>query len=420
MSDLSLTDWLQRLEQQHPVSIDLGLERVGEVAQRLGLGHHATAKVITVAGTNGKGSFVASLDAMLRRHGCRVGCYTSPHLLQFNERVVIDGHAVDDSALVQAFERIAVASEGISLSYFEYTTLAGLLVFAENALDFIILEVGLGGRLDAVNIINTDLAIITSIALDHQDYLGDTRELIAAEKAGILRESTPLISAEADLVALLPEVEQQRKMALIGRDFTLIEADDHKHWHFNSEALSLSDIPDNGLSMHSQAAAIVACQWLLADKAQEALIEQALADVKLAGRFQQIQREDGIHVVLDVAHNPQAAALLHHRLQALPLEKGKKRIAVFHALEDKAISEIIELLKDDMTAWFIGGLNHPRASKVEDLDSLLRQAGCTMISTNKNMRQALSRALSMCQGGDQIIAFGSFFVVAELLTRVNR
>lgn len=420
MSNLSLADWLQRLEQQHPVSIDLGLERVGKVAQRLALGHHATAKVITVAGTNGKGSFVASLAAILQQHGCRVGCYTSPHLLHFNERVVIDGKAVDDAVLIDAFERIDAARKDISLSYFEFTTLAGLFVFAAHTLDYIILEVGLGGRLDAVNIIDADLAVITSIGLDHQQYLGDTRECIAAEKAGILRATTPLISAEADLLQLLPAVEDHRKMALIGRDFSLQEADDGKHWHFSSPSLAIQHLVDNGLSIHSQAAAIIACQWLLAEKVQSQAIEAALHAVQLAGRFQQIQREDGIHVVLDVAHNPQAAALLHHRLQTLPLAKGRKRIAVFHALEDKAIAEIIALLKDDMTAWFIGGLHHPRASQVEDLDNLLRQAGCTMISTNKNIRQAFSRALSLCQAGDQIIAFGSFFVVAELLTRVNR
>lgn len=420
MTMQSLNDWLQRLEQQHPVTIDLGLERVAEVAKLLAVGQHATAKIITVAGTNGKGSFVASTAAILEKHGYRVACYTSPHLLRFNERVVINGQAVDDATLVQAFERIENARGDISLSYFEFTTLTALVIFADQPLDYIILEVGLGGRLDAVNIVDADLAIITSIALDHQDYLGDTRELIAAEKAGILRDKTPLISAEADLLQLLPTVAEGREIALIGRDFSVEESADAKHWHYANATLTLNNLADNGLSIHSQAAAIMACQWLLADQLEQQRVEQALQQVQLAGRFQQIVRDDGIHIVLDVAHNPQAANLLRHRLQTIPLAPGKKRIAVFHALEDKAIAEIIDILKDDMTAWFIGGLNHPRASKVENLDKLLREAGCHMISTNKNMRQALSRALSMCQEGDQIIAFGSFFVVADLLTRVNR
>jgi dihydrofolate synthase / folylpolyglutamate synthase len=418
MNDKSLADWLAHLETQHPITIDLGLDRITQVAQGLQL-ERQTAKVITVAGTNGKGSFIASLDALLRAHGKQVACYTSPHLIQFNERIVVNGEQASDEQLVQAFQQVEAARQNISLSYFEFTTLAALLIFAQADLDFILLEVGLGGRLDAVNILAPDLAVITSIGLDHQEYLGDTRELIAKEKAGILREATPLISAEADLLELLPSLNNgQRAIDLIQRDFTV--QNQAATWQLSYGDKQFHHLPDNGLSINSQAAAIVACYQLLAEQTSQSLIEQVLQSLHLPGRFQKVVREDGVQIVLDVAHNPQAAQLLHQRLQAMPLPAGGKRIAVFHALQDKDRETIMRILKDDMGAWFLGELDHPRASKIEDLVAILQAQGCHMISTSKNMRQALSRALSMCKAGDQIIAFGSFFVVAELLPRVTR
>lgn len=412
-----LASWLAYLEQQHPIEIELGLQRIGEVAKRLAL-DFSHASVVTVAGTNGKGSFVASLNALLLSHQQQVACYTSPHLMQFNERIVINNEMVSDADLIQAFERVEQAKQGTSLSYFEFITLAALLIFSEaKQLDVVILEVGLGGRLDAVNILDPDLAIITSIGLDHQDYLGDTREAIAAEKAGIVREQTPLISAEADLLNLLPELEQGRELQLIGRDFSV--QTEAERWRFQNESHQLEGLYDNGLSLHSQAAAIIAAERLLETFDAER-VANVYSGLHLPGRFQKLRNKDGIDIVLDVAHNPQAAALLKQRLAKMPLPQGAKRIAVFNILADKNAKDVIETLKEDMTAWFIGELDHPRASRVEDLLELLQEQNIALVSTSKNLRQAYSRALSMTQTGDQIIIFGSFFVVADLLPRVLR
>lgn len=417
MKHPDLASWLSYLEQQHPVEIELGLQRITEVAERLKL-DFSHCQVVTVAGTNGKGSFIASLNALLMAAGQQVGCYTSPHLLQFNERIVINNEMVSDADLMQAFEQVEQAKQGVSLSYFEFTTLAALLLFAEaKQLNTLLLEVGLGGRLDAVNIVEPDLAVITSIGLDHQDYLGDTRAAIAAEKAGILRAQTALISAEADLLELLPTVEDNRQLHLIGRDFSVQQ--EAKHWRFESAALQVDELSDNGLSLPSQAAAIVAANQLLANFSAES-VAATWSELSLPGRFQTLQSKEGIDIVLDVAHNPQAAKLLKQRLAHMPLPAGAKRIAIFTMLADKNASAVIEILKDDITAWFVGELNHPRARSVESMVELLREQNIAMISTSKNLRQAYSRAVSMSQAGDQIIIFGSFFVVADLLPRVSR
>lgn len=417
MKHPDLASWLSYLEQQHPVEIDLGLQRINEVASRLEL-DFSHAKVVTVAGTNGKGSFVASLNALLRAQGQSVACYTSPHLMRFNERIVLDDLMVSDEALMQTFELVEQAKQGVSLSYFEFTTLSALLLFSQaKHLDTIILEVGLGGRLDAVNIVAADLAIITSIGLDHQDYLGDTREAIAAEKAGILREHTPLIAAEADLLALLPNLAVGRELQLIDRDFAV--QTHGAEWEARLADKRIGGLQDRGLSLDSQAAAIVAASYLL-ESFDVHSVAKVYADLSLPGRFQKLESKEGVTIVLDVAHNPQAAALLKRRLAVMPLPAGAKRIAIFNILADKDAEAVIETLKDDMTAWFLGELEHPRASAVEGLVELLRAQNIPMISTSKNLRQAYSRALSMCQAGDQIVIFGSFFVVADLLPRVTR
>lgn len=412
----SLAEWLSYLEQQHPLEIELGLERITQVANRLHW-DFSQQQIVTVAGTNGKGSFVASLNAILRAHGKQVGCYTSPHISVFNERVVINDEMVSDAALMQAFEKVEQAKQGVSLSYFEFTTLAALQVFAQqDHLEVIILEVGLGGRLDAVNIIEPNLAVITSIALDHQDYLGDTLEAIAAEKAGILREDTPVILAQENIPNLLPPIESGRFVQLIQRDFFVEQTG--REWRYKDAQYQL-DLNDNGLSLASQAAAIVAANQLL-KPLQIDNVKNSLQQLFLPGRFQTHKNAAGIDFVLDVAHNPQAAELLKQRLSLMPLPAGAKRIAIFNMLADKNAASVIEILKDDMTAWFLGELDHPRARSAEELAAVLREQGCQMISTSKNLRQALSRALSMCQEGDQIVIFGSFFVVADLLARVTR
>lgn len=414
MPERSLSQWLLDIEQQHGNAIELGLERIAEVAARLGLGRFA-GRVVTVAGTNGKGSFVAGLAAILQAHGLSTCCYTSPHLLHFNERIVIDGRPASDADIVAAFERVEQARQDTALTYFEFTTLAALLLMAEAATDVVILEVGLGGRLDAVNIIEPDIAVITSIDLDHQAFLGDTRAAIAAEKAGILRQHTPLYCAEADFLALCPAVDNGRLLVLKDRDFTVTHSDGH--WQMHSPLLAaLPAMTDNGLSPDSLATAALVAASLLGEQLQPDRLSGALASASLPGRFQRFVR-DGVELIVDVAHNRQAAALLHRRLG---LQPAARRLAVLHLLNDKDVAAIVAELAGDFAGWFVGGLAHPRASDGEYLADTIRACDSAPVSISKNLHQALARALSLSRPGDQIVVFGSFFVAAELLPGLQR
>lgn len=414
----TLSAWLNWLEQQHHTAIDLGLERVSLVAARLGL-NEFDATVITVAGTNGKGSFVASLASILRSHGHRVAAYTSPHLLTFNERINLDGALVTDFQLLDAFNHVDQSCQGVSLTYFEFTTLAAFYLFQQQGFDEIILEVGLGGRLDAVNIITPDYAVITSIGLDHQEYLGNTRDAIAFEKCGILRESTPLFSAEINPPATLMQAIDSHPGWQIGRNFFISEAG--STWTLNAPEIFAGNITieSNGLSIPSQAAAICCSYQLLGKKVDPECIKKSLNGLSLAGRFQRFE-ENGVTIILDVAHNVQAVELLQSRLRALPLPPDGKRVAVFNMLVDKDVSSIIKLLSHDFAAWFLGDIDNPRAGRIDDLSKMLYENGQSKVSCSKNIRQAYARALSVCQPGDQIVAFGSFYVVSELLSRLKK
>ncbi|CAA0091024.1 Dihydrofolate synthase/folylpolyglutamate synthase [BD1-7 clade bacterium] len=414
----TLQQWLDWLEHQHPKLIDLGLERVSAVAERLGL-ISPTATVVTVAGTNGKGSFVHSLGALLKASGQRAGLFTSPHLLAFNERILVDGQQASDNTIMLAFDAIFQASQqlDISLSYFEYSTLAAFYVFNQDNLDFWVLEVGLGGRLDAVNILTPDYAVITSIGLDHMEYLGDTREKIAFEKCGILREQTPFICLEPDAPDVLSAAFSSHHSLVIERDFEVVES---------SDTVTLTDrirqcqivVPQTGLSPASVSGALMlATHWLDIELGDDTAISAALASHQLAARFQRFA-VDGIEVVADVAHNPQSAELLHQRLSQLPLKDGAKRIAVFTMLNDKDMNAVIDCLKDDFKAWFTAELDNPRARLASDVANAIHNRGIHMISVSKNLRQAFARARSLCQPDDQIVIFGSFFVVAELLPKL--
>ncbi|WP_299082845.1 folylpolyglutamate synthase/dihydrofolate synthase family protein [uncultured Paraglaciecola sp.] len=426
MKHESLAAWLQWLEQQHSKEIDMGLSRVAEVAARLQLTpqFHASSKVVTVAGTNGKGSFVTTLQTLLLAQGKSVASYTSPHLLTFNERMVINGVMASDEQIMQAFELVYAALEDTSLSYFEYTTLAAMVLFQQQNVEYCIFEVGLGGRLDAVNILPPDYAVITSIGIDHCDYLGDTLEAIAAEKCGILRENTPLICAEAQAPKFLQEACNHHPSAVINDDFCYqylpASANENQQWQYSNKHThtDYGPLPDNGLSLSSQAAALYFVEQTLGLGLTQPVLD-SLHALSLAGRFQRFQKE-GVEIVLDVAHNVQAVSLLKQRLALhLPLAQGKKRIAVFAMLKDKDVTQVIGLLKDDIAAWFVGDLKHERALAVTDLANIVHEQGIHMISVSKNMRQAFARAQSLCEPGDQIVVLGSFFTVAEILPKLE-
>lgn len=416
----NIDQWLSWLEAQHHCEIDLGLDRIVEVFQCLNI--NLDSRVITVAGTNGKGSFVALMAKLLEADGRRVACYTSPHLLDFNERIVIDGKPLDDEELLKSFQCVYDAKKDISLTYFEFTTLVALQVFANHQLDDVILEVGLGGRLDAVNIVTPDWAVITSIGIDHIEYLGSDIENIAKEKCGILRQKTPLICAESAQLNTLMMEKQARSSHFIGSEFDFSINDDGS-WDYcqqlADQTLKYQGLEDNGLSMPSQAAAFYLANLLRKENFTQDEVGDIQKNCLLPGRFARYQ-DDGVTVIMDVAHNEQAVRLLSERLSRRHMSDGAKRLAVFSCLQDKPATDMVAVLKDDIDAWFIGELKHPRAYNVAELSAQLNVQGITMVSQSKNMRQAYARARSLCAEGDEILVCGSFFSIAEILPKLMR
>lgn len=429
----SLNDWLSHLETLTGIkgqSIELGLERVVSVAKQLDVldvKNKAHAQVVTVAGTNGKGSFIAAAQQLLNTLPEPVcyGSYTSPHLIRFNERICIDGQPVSDAALIDAFERIEQAAKAVDavLTYFEYSTLAAFVIFKAQALDVILLEIGLGGRLDAVNIIEPDWAVITSIGLDHQDFLGETLEQIAFEKAGIIRPQSQVIIAEPKNYAAFNDHHAVHQGRWIDANESIVLEAETLRYTSQSQGELVVQVPDQGIAKTSQAAAFA---WFTESFASqfssvESLLEQAnsaFSQVQLNGRFQHLALND-VDYYLDVAHNAAAVKQLKARLDAHPLQEGAKRIAVFNMLKDKAIDDVIDTLKDDITAWFLVELDHPRAFAASDVAANLHEQGVHMISVSKNLAQALGRVGQFAQAGDQILIFGSFVIVGQALERLS-
>lgn len=421
-SGRSLEEWLSLLEARHPCEIDLGLERVAKVAQILNLSSPAR-QTITVAGTNGKGSAVAIMEAILVRQGRRVGAYTSPHLLRYNERVRIDGQPVSDDALCQAFAAIEVARGNTSLSYFEFGTLAALLIFAQAGLDVVLLEVGLGGRLDAVNIIDADVGIITSIALDHEIWLGDSREQIALEKAGIARANKPMVCADSDMPStLLPQLKALGAVPYVlgspefcyrreGDTLTLSCSDNNGELHTYTQ-LPLPHVP--------LPSALCAVQALLAlgESLTEQGVGEAFSATRLPGRLQQLRWRDR-NIILDVAHNPAAAQLLAQNLATY--HTGSVH-ALFAVMSDKDIGAIVSPLCPIIRHWHIAELPQtPRAAKPVDVVEILQACKPSggECSTYNDVAAAMRRALQRMQPEDTLLGFGSFFTVAAILATIE-
>jgi dihydrofolate synthase/folylpolyglutamate synthase len=422
-TNLSLNDWLLCLESMHPKAIDMGLDRVAAVAQILGLTF--SCPVITVGGTNGKGSTCAMLESILLQGGYRVGLYTSPHLIHFNERARIDGEIASDDALSAAFEKVEAARRDISLTYFEFSTLAILLLFVEAGLDAVILEVGLGGRLDAVNIIDADVSIVTSVDLDHQDYLGDTREAIGFEKAGIYRAGCVAICSDPTPPASL--IDHATKIGadlwLFGRDFNY--SGDRQQWNYGGRSLrrnSLAYPSLRGANQLLNASAALAALEVLRDRlplgAQE--VRNGLVMVELPGRFQVLPGRP--QVILDVAHNPHAAATLAQNLDNMGFFPFT--YAIFGAMSDKDVLGVISHLKDKIDHWYLTGLPLDRAADTQYLADCLRQAGVKE-STDKGAectirhfpspQEAFIEAKRIASENDRIVVFGSFLTVAGVM-----
>jgi len=417
-------EWLDYIERIHPKSIQLGLERVGKVRDALGLS--LAALIVSVAGTNGKGSTCAMLEAILLAAGYRVGLYTSPHLIRYNERVRINGVAVDDARLCAAFEAVESArierAEATALTYFEFGTLAACVIFASEPLDVLILEVGLGGRLDAVNAFDAECAVLTNVALDHMDYLGDTREEIGAEKAGIFRPMKPAICADPRPPRSVLDHARAigADLQLIGRDFGYQkEAGQWLFWGRGGRRGGLAYPALRGAGQVANAAATLAALDALRAARPVSMqdIRSGLARAELPGRFQVLPGRPT--VVLDVAHNPHATAALAENLS----EMGyfPETYAVFGMLRDKDIAGVCRALKGRISAWFVCNLDGPRGASSQVLAEAITAAGAGGdVLHFASPAAAFAAAIGRASEDDRILVFGSFYTVAEVMeTRSN-
>ena len=415
---MDLSQWLEYIQRQHPESIELGLDRVREVATRLGLGRPA-AQVITVAGTNGKGSTVAFIEAIAGAGGWKVGAYTSPHLLRYNERVRIEAEEVADDALVAAFAVVEAARGDTPLTYFEFGTLAALWLFQRASLDLVVLEVGLGGRLDAVNLVDADVAVVTTVDIDHTGWLGSDRESIGREKAGIARAWKPLVLGEVD-----PPSSVLRHAYAIGANAIRLGSDffhepvDAAHWRWREVGAELR-LPAPRLAAPPQranASTAIAALRALPRALPEAAFAQGVATATLPGRLQCLQR-DGVEIVLDVAHNPQAARELAAWLRR---RSPAPTVAVFAALADKDAAGMVQALAGQVGHWYLAGLE--QAGRGQDVEHLVARLDGTVAgvatgvsSGDARVADALARAIAAASPAGRVLVFGSFHTVTEAL-----
>ena len=418
MATRNLKQWLSYLEQLHPNEIDMGLARVQDAAQRLKLPRIAN-KIITVTGTNGKGSTCAFLASLVAQQGLTVGVYSSPHLLQYNERVRINGHDVSDEQFCEAFTAVEQARGATSLTYFEMGTLAAFWLFAHSALDVVILEVGLGGRLDAVNIVDADVAVVTNIGLDHNDWLGDTRDSVAYEKSGIFRTGHPAVCGDLDPPEqLLTQAARLiTPLLLRGRDVDLAETEHCWHWRGldkQGQALQLQNIPLLSLPLENAALALQVYALLDLSWQPEQLL-QALSTTRMQGRLQEVHIDwqgRSLRLLLDVAHNPHAAHYLAQRLKSQPI--AGQRLAVLGMLDDKDLSGVLDAMHAPISDWAVAALPSPRSCKIERLELALQQRQAR-VTAYASIAQAIEAQCAKAGTNDQIIIFGSFFTVAEAL-----
>lgn len=412
----TLAEWLVWQEALHGTEIELGLDRCRQVAANLSLLEPGFA-VVSVAGTNGKGSSVAMLDNILRKAGYRTGKYTSPHLIRYNERVQIDGFEASDEALCRAFDRINRARGDISLTYFEFGTLAALVLFREAGVDIAVLEVGLGGRLDAVNILDADVALVTSIDLDHQNWLGSTRDLIAIEKAGIFRSGRPAVCSDP-----APPQSLVDYAADLGTELTVLKRDFHTRsdageWTWSSGNQTIDHLPNpdpfNSCQIQNAAGVLTVLQQLAARfPVPDEIIRSGLAEFRLNGRFQVLPGE--LQYVLDVAHNQQAATVLLQNLRKVPAA-GRTHV-VIGMLHDKDRLAIFRILDEIASSWHTVSLCNSRGTEAETLAAELHSLDCTQpIYTHASVADALAAVRASAATGDRVLVTGSFLTVGAAL-----
>lgn len=410
MSDLKT--WLCYLEQLHPTTIDMGLERVKIIAQRLDILQPAPY-VITVAGTNGKGTTCRTLEMILLASKRKVGVYSSPHLLRFTERVRIDNQESTAQETVNAFVEIEKVRGDISLTYFEYATLAALYQFKKAKLDVVVLEVGLGGRLDATNIVDADIAVITTIDIDHVDYLGNTRESIGREKAGIFKSKSIAVVGEQNVPVTIPLVAESVNCPIytVNSDWSYQQINDNQ-WSFESPLANYHHLPIANVPLANAATAIAALSYSSLNITQDDIVK-GLKQASLVGRFQTLQHSP--LVIIDVAHNPHAATYLIKQLAQLKAKQSKtgKIRFVIGMLKDKDIKSTLSILQGDV--WYCATLYGERGCKAEVLKQYLLDKEETSVLTFDHVADAYQKAMQDAKDNDIIVVCGSFHTVAEVL-----
>jgi len=415
----TLAEWLSFVERQHSKAIELGLERVAQVYGRLRA--RIDCPVITVGGTNGKGSTCAILEAVLRASGFRTGLYTSPHLVRYNERVRIGAREAEDAELCEAFGAVEAARGSVPLTYFEFGTLAALWLFARAKPDAVVLEVGLGGRLDAVNVIDADCAVLTSIGVDHVEYLGATLESIGREKAGIFRRGRPAVVGEPEppVTVLQAADAAGARLMLIGRDFGYVrEGSQWRYWGAGGARAGLAHPAlRGGLQLRNAAVAMCALESLR-DRLPVGMqhLREGLAQVTLPGRFQVLPGRP--QVILDVAHNPQAARALAKAITETGF--APQTIAVFGMLRDKDIAGVVRELAPRVTRWHLAGLGGERGATAAELAAALGAEGVAApAAEHASAVRAFAAARGEAGESDKIIVFGSFLTVGEVMAHLE-
>jgi dihydrofolate synthase / folylpolyglutamate synthase len=406
-----LAAWLAWQERLHPLEIELGLERVRAVLSTMAL-EQPPFRVVTVGGTNGKGSCVATLEALALAAGLATGAYTSPHLLRYNERIRVNGRDASDAELVAAFEAVEAARGATSLSYFEFGTLAAFEIFRRCGIDLAILEVGLGGRLDAVNALDAEAAIVTSVGLDHLEWLGPDRDSIGREKGGIFRPGRPAVIGDRDPPTSLLQAAGNGALR-IGRDFDWSE--DGAGWRWQSAALEFPGLPRGPLRapalLDNAACAIAAFDTLLPLRDKPELPAQALARMRLVGRLQRVP--GAVEWWLDVAHNADGAAVLAGALAAIPTDGNT--FAVLGMLADKDAAAVATALDPCIDGWFVATLPPPRGLDAAELAQRIAPRAHAAVTTAPSVRQACEAARAAARPGDRVVVCGSFHAVGPAL-----
>ncbi len=415
-----LDDWLYHLNHLHNKDIDLGLERIGKVAQTLGL-KDSTAKIILLAGTNGKGTTSRFLEAYLIQLGLSVGVFNSPQLRHYNERVRINAQVLSDDVHVNAFTHIESHREGISLTEFEFSTLAALHIFSLQALDFVIMEVGMGGREDSTNIVNPSISVITTIDIDHRAFLGNDRQSIGYQKAGIFRSDIPAIVGDFDIPQTVHAYANElgTSMQCANRDFSFTESE--HDWRWQSGELEIEALVPTSIPLQNVSTALATLQQLQVSLDRD-VINQVLSTLVVEGRLQQIS--DSPRIIVDVAHNPESAGYLARQLAIFRAQGVTEIIAVVGMLKDKDIEGVLSKVAPEVSSWHLADLSTPRGAKAADLAQALEKHQNSPYSCYDSVAKALEKARQKVieQHWQQqlIIVFGSFYTVADALAITNQ